>query len=140
MSVRLDWHLLPAEGNTEPAPEQVAPLGTYGKRLWERLWVSPEATMWRDEDVHAVSRRCELEDTWRNIYTQHPERDEVSMMKAISAQIDVLDNRLGLTPYGRTRLHWQIVPRAEIPGSQDDEKSVPVKRPRLQVVDTQATG
>jgi hypothetical protein len=51
---------LPRDGRSAPAPDPAAKLTAPERKLWDRLWVTPEASTWRDVDAAPLTRYVKL--------------------------------------------------------------------------------
>lgn len=76
------------------------------------------ATVWIDADVAAVVRLAELREALRH----------EPGTAALHAQVNALEDRLGLTPGARRRLQWEI--------AQASQRQSPAPVRRLRAVDS----
>lgn len=93
------WTAIPADPLTTPAPDLDGDEHTArGHALWARWWALPVARMWsRDIDTPALERLLALyELQWMG-------------EKGLPwAEIRQGEDRFGLSPAARLRLHWQV--------------------------------
>lgn len=98
------WVLLPATGRNAPAPKLPAKAPgdqTWSKATrdwWARLWATPQATQWPDNDSSLFRLAALHERFWQGDATGA----EMSEMRQI-------EDRHGLNPKALMQLRWRIV-------------------------------
>jgi hypothetical protein len=124
------WRTLPREGRKGRAPG--LPDGDWLPSTlvwWREIWASPMATAWTAADRGGLERLATLKDEWDRGGAP------VSMLIAIQR----LEDRFGLSPEARKRLHWQIEPAEPAPSARRRPRARrPAARQRLRVVDASA--
>lgn len=100
---------LPVSGYRGPIPKVPAQvvLETAGKAWWRWAWRTPQAAAWNAGHLWNVARRAQLEDVWAK------QLEDGKATAAMASAMQMLENRLGLTPKGMLELRWEIV--ADIP-------------------------
>lgn len=93
------------------------------KAWWTEAWSSPMRAEWADVDVYALYRAALLTHT---LWT--PDADgafvDVKEMKAISAELRLIEAQFGLTAMSRRSLQWEL-PKDDDEG---DGKKSPAKK------------
>ena len=115
---------LPAVGPDRPAPSPSSELNADEERLWAAMWKQPEAAMWRDADVPALTRLVTLQADRR---AWHDNR--------LLAEMRQLEDRFGMNPTARRLLGWKLT--ADEEGQkhpEGPERSPEDRRSRLKVV------
>lgn len=106
--------MLPSGGRRGRPPNPTVELGSAGRALWQRLWASPQATVWHRSDLDGVGKRCQLEDM-----LVQGDGDPLKVM----AQIQAWEDRWGFNPRALAQLHMWIdgegpaEPKGPKPGS-----------------------
>lgn len=96
---RGEWvELEPRKG---PTPKCPVKLDAAQRAEWKRLWHTPMASMWQDEDVPVLARIMTL-----RAFLQ------TNLDKGLLSELRQLEDRFGLTPKGRRDLRW-LIPSTE---------------------------
>ena len=93
------WVILPANGRTDPVPPMPAwrKWSNAAVEEWDRLWHTPSASQWRDDDP-AIERLLVL---FENLIRNTISAGEITAMRQI-------EDSLGLSPKSRLQLRWII--------------------------------
>jgi hypothetical protein len=107
------------------------------KDWWQRVWSSPMRGEWADADLDGLYRGALL---MQRLWS--PDKDgnyvDTKDMKALSAELRLLEAQFGLTPMSRRSLQW------ELPGEDDEQpagaakKAAPRKRAAKKAADPRA--
>jgi hypothetical protein len=81
---------MPREGRDEPVPEPVFKLLERERKLWNRLWSTPEAALWHEADAPAVTR-----------YVKLACNPTALMDSKVLAELRNLEDRFGMSVYAR---------------------------------------
>lgn len=128
-----EWIELPKSGRTGRVPAWPLPTATNPaeRKLWNRLWKSPQAIMWEHLDQHVqvamyVRRLIEAEDRGAS--------------SALTNTVLRMADSLGLSAIGLRSLRWKIVDRTAAK-AEPEKKPAAKKKParssskaRLEVV------
>ena len=122
-----EWTLLPATGRKGPAPKLPAktpdrnPWSATTKSWWSKLWHTPQATQWREDDDELYRLAWLRERFWLGQATG----TDQNVMLAI-------EDRHGLNDKAMMNLRWRIVTEEQI--TQARERPAADVRRRLRVV------
>jgi hypothetical protein len=121
---------LPSGGRRGRPPNSPVALGAAGAALWQRLWASPQATLWHRCDYDGVAKRCQLEDMLTS-----GDGDPLKIM----AQIQAWEDRWGFNPRALAQLHlWIESGDAPAPSSSKPARDVVDIRERMREIVTGA--
>lgn len=88
----------------------------WGERTvdrWAAWWRAPMALVWLEADAVSTLERYG--------WLWHEVDSGVSKMSAVAREMGVLEDRLGLSPLARRRLHWEVKQAVEAgAGSESD--------------------
>jgi hypothetical protein len=118
------WTTLPSAGRLgkPPALPSKRPAWSKATRVWwSKIWSSPMATQWREDDDELVRLALLREAVWDGEYTA-----------ALLAELRALEDRHGLNPLARLKLRWAIEGEDEPAGSGKDATVVELRRRRGQ--------
>jgi hypothetical protein len=113
-----------------PASAKVPPLPTGTKwcarvtAWWKRIWSSPMRGEWADADTDALYRGALL---MQKLWSPGEGGLEVKDMKALAAEIRMIEAQFGLTPMARRTLQWEL-PDDEDKPEAAAKKASPRKR------------
>lgn len=103
-----EWIELPAAGRRGRAPAWPLPTSTNAaeRKLWNRLWKSPQAIMWdqlgQEMQVALYVRRA-------------IEAEERGASSSLTTVVLRLADNLGISVLGMRQLRWKVVDRAAAP-------------------------
>lgn len=123
------WRALPEEGSGREAPELPELEGGWHPltaRAWVELWSSPMAIEFLPADMPALVRWARL--------VERVNRGESLSAGHLSAIVQ-LEDRFGLTPGSRARLHWRVTAGRGRDDEAQSEKPKLASVSRLRAVD-----
>lgn len=99
-----EWVELPKTGRTGRVPAWPLPTSTNAaeRKLWNRLWKTPQAIMWEKLELHLQVA----------LYVRRAiEADERGATSALTNTVLRLADSLGISALGMRSLRWRIVDR-----------------------------
>lgn len=127
-ALAFDWVALPAEGRDGPVPElpeRTPEWAESTREWWARLWATPQATQWAEDDPE-IARLALLHQT---VWHESPKGPSPGLLN----EMRQIEDRHGLNPKAMLQLRWRVVAQA---GAEESKPKAAKGRRGLELVES----